>query len=249
MTIAILLVYEICKNEDDLVVTSSFDYEKRKQLFEKLGDASCQLKNHSKAIEFYLKMLESAELNGETDKLLTPIYVSLYQTYMDQQQYHKALEYLWKEFEIIKTEPKEACSTLVHLAEVSELAGKDFWTVENILQRCWSESKQLNDKRVEKNVLLKLVKLNKKHKMDSLVELVKQSALDQGIDLNAVENSEEISDEPQSEEIIWEDNKNELILSSDLDSSENDENKEKGFYQHILCAKYLLQLKFIFKFI
>ena len=173
-------------------------------------------------------MLESAELNGEKDKQLTPIYVSLYQTYIDQQQYHKALEYLWKEYEIIKNEPKEACSTLVNLSEVSELAGEDFWTVENILQRCWSETKKLNDKRVEKNVLLKLVELNQKHKMDSLVELVEQSAVDRGIDLKT-EDSEDLSEEPQSDEIIWEDNGSDLNLSSDNpDSSENEENKEKG---------------------
>lgn len=178
-----------------------------------------------------MKMLESAELNGETGKLLSPIYVSLYQTYIDQHQHDKALEFLWKEYEIIKSEPKEACSTLVNLAEVSEMAKKDFWTVENIYQRCWTEAKKLNDIKVERNVLLKLIKLNKKHKMESLVELVEQTALDRGFDLNSTDESKETSDEPQSEEVIWEESDCELILSSDNpDSSENENNKEKGYY-------------------
>jgi NF-kappa-B inhibitor-like protein 2 len=46
-----------------------------KLLYEKMGDGACALKNYQKAIYYYLKMLDNAEKNGDSDKDLIPVYV------------------------------------------------------------------------------------------------------------------------------------------------------------------------------
>lgn len=212
----------ISKCEDELVTTNSFDYVKRKNLFEKLGDGSCKLKNYAKANDFYLKMLEAAQFNGEQDQQLIPIYVSLYQTYIDNKDYSDALMYLWKEFELIKDVPNESCSTLLNIANLMDLAGKDFWDVEQTYQRSLTEARACEDIVMEKAVLVKLVKLNQKHGMASLAEILERDAAAKGI--NLVESSEETD---YSEDLLDMCNEIslELELSSDPESSGNEQNR------------------------
>lgn len=212
----------ISKCEDELVTTNSFDYVKRKDLFEQLGDGSCKLKNYTKAIDFYLKMLEAAQFNGEQDNQLIPIYVSLYQTYIDNKDYSDALMYLWKEFELIKDVPNESCNTLLNIANVMDLAGKDFWDVEQTYQRSLTEARACEDIVMEKAVLVKLVKLNQKNGMASLAEILERDAAAKGI--NLVESSE---DTDYSEDLLEMCNEIslELELSSDPESSGNEQNR------------------------
>lgn len=175
----------ICKIEDQLIVTDSTDYEKVKKFYEHLGDGSCKLLNYEKGIVYYLKMLEIAELNGDNDKLLIPIYVSLYQTYKDNKEYQLALKYLWKEYEINKNISKEAYATLLNIADCYELLNtKDFWDIENILLRAKDEAKKLKSLKMEKNVILKQIQLRKKHNMNLFIEILKDEAKDSGIVLN-----------------------------------------------------------------
>ena len=212
----------ISKCEDELVTTNSYDYVKRKDLFEKLGDGSCKLKNYTKSIDFYLKMLEAAQFNGEQDHQLISIYVSLYQTYMDNKDYSDALMYLWKEFELIKDVPKESCSTLLNIANLMDLAGKDFWNVEQTYQRSLTEARACEDIAMEKAVLVKLVKLNQKNGMASLAEILERDAAVKGIQLS--ESSEETD---YSEDLldICNEISLELELSTDPESSGNEQNR------------------------
>lgn len=165
-----------------MVTTSSVDYSKRKCLYEKLGDGCCHLGNYDKALEYYSKMLECANLNNETGKSIIPIYVSLYQTYKDNKQYDEALKYLWKEYELNKDEPKEAFSTLCGIAEICELQMQSFWTIQDIYQRAKHHAAGAGEDKLklEKIVYARLRKLQIKHGMNVLAEELLQEAISKG---------------------------------------------------------------------
>lgn len=164
---------KICETLDELVTTSSVDYTKRKHLYEKLGDYCCHLFNYTKALDYYGKMLECAQLNKESGKALIPIYISLYQTYKDNKQYDEALKYLWMEFELNKDVPKEAFSTLCTIAEICELQKQSFWTIQDIYQQAKEQAIKVGGEtqlKLEKIVYARLKKLHMKHNMNVLAE-------------------------------------------------------------------------------
>lgn len=204
------------------MITNSYDYAKRKELFEKLGDGSCKLKSFSKAIDFYLKSLEASLLNGDDERQMIPIYVSLYQTYIDNKEYESALKYMNKEYELIRDEPKEACATLIALGNLLDLAGKDFWEVDTIYRKAIAEARKTDDRSLEKAAMVKLVKFSRNRSMISLAEILEQEAAEKGIEL--IEASEDLE---YSEDIpdICNDISLELQLSSDPESSDNERPK------------------------
>ncbi|XP_030571588.1 tonsoku-like protein [Drosophila novamexicana] len=180
------VVVKICQCLDELVLTSSVDYGKLKDLYEKLGDGCCHLFNYEKAIVYYQKMLECAELNEERGKSLVPIYVSLYQTYKDNKQYDKALEYLWKEFELNQDVPAEAFTTLCSIAEICEQQAQPFWTVHDVYQKALRQAAKADESvstKLEKIALVRLHKLQLKHKMHVLAENLEAEASAKGINL------------------------------------------------------------------
>lgn len=99
-------VAAICRAEDRLVTTASTDFAAKKSLFELLGDGCCQLKNFAKALDYYQMMLANAEKCFVSERELVPIYVSLYQTYLDLGRNKEALDFMWKEFNLVKDTPK-----------------------------------------------------------------------------------------------------------------------------------------------
>ncbi|XP_017861360.1 PREDICTED: tonsoku-like protein isoform X1 [Drosophila arizonae] len=180
------VVVKICQTLDELVLTSSVNYAKLKDLYEKLGDGCCHLLNYEKAIDYYKKMLENAELNGERGKSLVPIYVSLYQTYKDNKQYDKALEYLWKEYELNQDMPGEAFTTLCSIAEICELLAQPFWTIHDVYQKALRQAAKADESssaKLEKIALVRLHKLQLKHKMTMLAENLEADAKAKGINL------------------------------------------------------------------
>jgi NF-kappa-B inhibitor-like protein 2 len=172
------LVAAICYTEDSLITTDSDDYKQKKVLFEKMGDGACKLENYSIACEYYLKMLKNAKLNGDSDKALIPCYISLYQTYIDNKEYEKALEYLEEELKLIENVPKEAFNTLINIAGVYEGMGeaKSFWDTERVYQRARKEAEKLRDEKMEKIALKKLLDLHKKHNYNDLADNLKKEA-------------------------------------------------------------------------
>lgn len=214
------IVHALCKYEDELIITDSFDYENRKRLFEKLGDGSCKLKVFPKAIEFYLKQLEAAELNGETGKKLIPIYISLYQTYIDMGQYDDAMKFLELEYELIKENPKEACITLLSMGNLSHKAMKNFWDVDAVYRKALCDARKAEDLQTERTIIKKIVELCKENKMESLSEILEQEAEAKGIDLK-----NDIEDFEMSEDLLDSCGINalDIELSTDMDSSENEE--------------------------
>lgn len=220
----IFSVLKLCQFEDSLVTTNSYDYAKRKTLFEKLGDGSCKLKNFPKAIDFYLKALEAAELNGEGGSQLAGLYVSLYQTFIDNKQYKEAIEYIQKEYELIKHEPKEAAVTLLGLGDLLDRDGRKFWEAEAMYRRALDEARKIDNPALERDVTKKFVTFCRKRSMLSVVEMLEQEATGKGINLESVEASEEVE---YSEDILELSNDFDLDLqlSSDPESSDNEQNR------------------------
>lgn len=154
-------------------------------MYEKLGDGCCHLTNYSKALEYYQKMLECAQLNNEPPKSMIPIYVSLYQTYKDNKQYDQALEYLWKEYELNKDVPTEAITTLCSIAEICELQMQSFWTIQDIYLKAKDHAAKAGDARLklEKIVYARLRKLQLKHNMNIMAEELAEEANTKGMAL------------------------------------------------------------------
>lgn len=192
------LVAAMCYAETALINANSEDWEMRKKLYEKLGDGACRLKSYEAGLGYYLKMLKAAEENHDDGKSLIPIYVSLYQTYKDTNQYEKALEFMWKEYELCQDIPLEAFSTLFEIAETYQLANKPFWSTDAIYNRTREEAKKLNDKKKEELVIFEQIALRKKHKMDTLATLMKEEATLAGFSV--------INASPKNEQLVGEDN-------------------------------------------
>lgn len=175
-------VAALCITLDKLVTTDLINYEERKKLNEKMGDGCCLLQNYKKAIDYYLQMLENGKLCYKNEKELIPIYVSLYQTYKDDKQYEKSLEYLWKEYELNKNEPTEAFNTLCNIAEIYEIQLKPFWTIYDIYQKAIDEARKSGNCTNEKIVYYRLMKLEKHHNMHCLIDNLKEEAKSRGMD-------------------------------------------------------------------
>uniref|UniRef100_A0A182PJS9 Tonsoku-like protein n=1 Tax=Anopheles epiroticus TaxID=199890 RepID=A0A182PJS9_9DIPT len=192
----------MCRMEDELVTTEATNYARRKVLYERMGDGACKLRNFSKAIDYYKRMLQCAEANGEADRQLLPCYVSLYQTYIDNREYEQALEYLWKEHSIIANEPQEAYHTLMKIAKLYERQKKSFFTIQNVYLQAKDEAKKLESIELQRVPVQRAVKLLRANCMDLMADKLEQDAIAEGVNLataNGPEpDSEEFPDQNQS---------------------------------------------------
>ncbi|XP_068618192.1 tonsoku-like protein [Battus philenor] len=168
------VVAAMCYTEDLLISTDPTNNVEFKKLYEKLGDGACHLRNYAGAVEFYLKMLDHAELAGDSGKTLIPIYVSLYQTYKDMGCYNEALQYYDKEYELIKDVPKEAFTTLLNIAEVSFLAKKPYDEIEKACHGARKAAKEWNIKKYEIRVLKYLLKYQEAYFESEKMEQTKE---------------------------------------------------------------------------
>ncbi|XP_055384111.1 tonsoku-like protein [Condylostylus longicornis] len=216
------IVAAICYALHSLIETKMEDYDTRKRLYEKIGDGSCSLQNYEKAIEYYLQALDAARKNGDTIKQLIPIYISLYQTYKDNKEYEKSLEFLWKEFEANKNIPEEAVTTLFNIGEVCEIQMKPFWTVYEIYQKACNESKKINQSnKLLKIALVRQFKLAIKYNMTSVADDIKEEALKENINIEDIEN--DLDDD--SEELLSDENTPDIgedICLENLTDSDNE---------------------------
>ncbi|XP_055529148.1 tonsoku-like protein [Wyeomyia smithii] len=223
------IVVALCRIEDKLITTDDNDHATKKRLYEQMGDGSCKLENYSKGIDYYLKMLDCARRNGETDRELVPIYVSLYQTYKDNKQYTEALEYLWKEHDLIKNIPKEAFNTLLNIAEVYELQEESYFEIEDIYRRARQEAKKLKSLKSEKVALKRCIAVLKKHGMDLMVENLETEAAQAGIDLTSSDVESDSDTEQNETETSIEFHINTEEFGDDVDLAElsNSENEDQ----------------------
>ncbi|XP_034831610.1 tonsoku-like protein [Maniola hyperantus] len=190
------VVAAMCYTEDLLVSTDPSDHVTFKRLYEKLGDGACHLLNYTGAVEYYLKMLDHAELAGDCGKTLIPIYVSLYQTYKDMGYYYDALRYYYKEYELIKDVPKEAYTTLYNIAEVSFLAKKPYDQIEKACLDARNAARDWNKKKYEVRILKNLLKYQEEYGELDKMEETKSELKALGYD--DVDNLEHCSEDDQS---------------------------------------------------
>lgn len=184
-----------------------------------MGDGACAVQNYEKAIDYYLKMLETVESGLFDRKDLIPVYVSLYQTYTDLKQYDDALVYLRKEQELNKDDPKEYITTLIQIGDVYDLAGKGFWEIENVYQEARTHAQQQHDLRMEKRIGMKQIALRKKHNMSTLVEILVDELKMSGIDVDDLDAEDGRSDVEQSSQSS-ESEKNTPDIGEDISLSE-----------------------------
>ncbi|XP_053663789.1 tonsoku-like protein [Anopheles marshallii] len=203
----------MCRMEDELITIDASNYVRRKELYERMGDGACKLRNFSKAIDYYKLMLQNAEANGETDRQLIPCYVSLYQTYIDNRQYEEALGYLWKEHNIINNEPQEAYYTLMKIGKLYERQKKSFFEIQNIYLQAKGEARKLNSIELQRAAVQRAVKVLRGCCMDLMADNLEQEALGEGIDISNVA-------EPDSEDLLDQHQTNDLI---DYDVEEDEE--------------------------
>lgn len=222
----------MCNAENALITTNSADVVVRKKLYEKLGDGACKLRNFTAAIGYYKKMLEAAEMNGDSGTQLVPVYVSLYQTYKDMNDYDRALEYMQKEYELCKDVPSEAFSTLLGIAETQSLAGKDFWAVDAIYEEAKKVAQNMACKKKEKKVLLKQLELREKREMTTLADIIREEIKSHSFDVSdcaADDDSNDGIDEDTSEEINTPDIGDDICLDELSDSaSENEDDRKQS---------------------
>ncbi|XP_028171929.1 LOW QUALITY PROTEIN: tonsoku-like protein [Ostrinia furnacalis] len=186
------VVAAMCYTEDLLISSDPSDHITFKKLYEKLGDGACHLKNYAGAVEYYLKMLDHAELAGDCGKTLIPIYVSLYQTYKDMGSYNEALDYYEKEYELIKDVPKEAFTTLYNIAEALFLAKKPYHQVQKACLDARNAAKEWNKKKCEIRVLKSLLKYQEEYGETDKMEDIRNELRALGYDdFDNLDNSED----------------------------------------------------------
>uniref|UniRef100_A0A182NKG3 Tonsoku-like protein n=1 Tax=Anopheles dirus TaxID=7168 RepID=A0A182NKG3_9DIPT len=212
----------MCRIEDELITTGEMDLPRRKVLYERMGDGACKLRNFEKAIGYYQRMLQCAEELGETDRELLPCYVSLYQTYIDNQQYEEALKYLQKEHDIIANDPQESYHTLMKIAKLSERVNESFFEVHNIYLRALEEAKKMHSIDLQRVPVQRAIKLLRSKCMDLMADQLEGEAIAAGItDLNVVP--------PDSEDLP---DGNQLCDLIDYDAEEEEDEEREGKEQN-----------------
>ncbi|XP_031621038.1 tonsoku-like protein [Contarinia nasturtii] len=223
------IVAAMCKAENALITIDSDNQIERKKLYEKLGDGSCKLRNFSAAIGYYKKMLDAAKKNGDNGHQLIPVYVSLYQTYRDMNEYDLALDYMQKEYELCKDVPEEKLSTLLGIAETQSLADKDFWTIDGTYEEARKIAQNMANKKKEKIVLLKQLTLREKHSMATLADIMREELKSSNFNMSDCGDDEDTNDDIDSEELNTPDVGDDICLETLSDSAnENEEEEEEN---------------------
>lgn len=146
-------VAAMCEFEDKLTdLPPENCFAERKKLYENLGDAASELNNYSLALTYYHLMLECVQKCGSKKKDLIESYVSLAQTYKDNNQLSNALQYFKKELELEEANSPEACKTLLNIAEIYHLQEN----IEEMLatySRAKSISSESSDLKLKRSVL------------------------------------------------------------------------------------------------
>ncbi|CAH1399483.1 unnamed protein product [Nezara viridula] len=149
-------VAAMCEFEDKLTdLPPDNSFEERKKLYENLGDAASEFNNYSLALTYYHLMLECVQKCGNKKKDLIESFVSLAQTYKDNNQLSNALQYFKKELELEETNSPEACKTLLNIAEIYQLQEN----VEEMLatySKAKSISSESSDLKLKRTVLKSL---------------------------------------------------------------------------------------------
>lgn len=104
-------------------------------------------------------------------------------------------------------------ATLLTIADSLDACKRDFWTIDEVLQNARVECKQLDDPRTEAAIVRKMITLREKHRMMTLVEMLRDEAAAAGLDLTAA-----VDDDGTESSVSTE--KNTLELGNDINLDE-----------------------------
>lgn len=145
----------MCYTEDKLVISSG-DSKEMKNLYEIMGDGACELKNFSKAIEYYQLMLKYAEQSGISNRELASCYYSLAETYKDNGQYTEAVKYFEKEYALCK-DLQDNLNTLSNIADTKESANASKDEVKKVYERAFKNCRECKDLKEERRMVNRYV--------------------------------------------------------------------------------------------
>ncbi|XP_066250024.1 tonsoku-like protein [Euwallacea similis] len=222
------VVAAMCKIEDEIIVCN--EQKQLKVLYEKMGDGACNLKNFSKAIEYYKKMLDAAERTGVSDKELGECYYSLGETYKDNGDYKEAELYFEKEYDLCKNNIKESLNTMCKIADLKEMAKDEAEQIKAIYERGLTYCRKKQNLKEEKYVAKRYVEFLRRsfgHKEAFKIERHLQRLNEQ---LEEEEEAESSSSECESEDSTKVPIGEDIVLSEITDISEESDNDvpEKG---------------------
>ncbi|XP_071174589.1 tonsoku-like protein [Mytilus edulis] len=192
------------------------------KIYEQLGDGAAEIGNFKQALEFYHKMLDCSIDEQSPGKDLIPIYISLAQTYADNKQYGKAVEYYNKEKECRGEDYGQICRTWLNIAECQELDGKSYDDVSMCYMKAFECARKANHYKLQVHVLKSLVEVQKYYKQKTHLKQTERkldnikTKFDVGSD---EELSEEERDSQRSDDV-------ENLSISEL--SESEESEEEG---------------------
>lgn len=147
----------MCYTEDKLVVSSG-DNKEMKNLYENMGDCACELKHFSSAIKYYHLMLQYAEKCGISNRELASCYYSLAETYKDNGQFDKAVEYFEKEYDLCKT-LQDNLNTLSKIADTKESANDSKEEIKNVYDKAIKNCQDNKNLKEEIRMVNRLVNL------------------------------------------------------------------------------------------
>lgn len=76
-------------------------------------------------------------------------------------------------------------TTLLTISDALNDCNRDFWEIDEVLQKARTECKRLIDPKTEAGIVLKMIALREKHRMMTLVEMLREEAKAAGLDLSA----------------------------------------------------------------
>ncbi|XP_044760156.1 tonsoku-like protein isoform X2 [Coccinella septempunctata] len=144
-------VVKLYRKEKEMVSNSYSNVELQK-FYEKMGDGFSEMNCYDKALEYYHKMLELAEI---TKTNLSSCYYSIAATYRDDEQYDKAVEFFEKEYALCDF--KKGLDTLCEIADTKESGGSPSSEIIKVYERAIQRCKEANSQREEGRMLGRLI--------------------------------------------------------------------------------------------
>lgn len=185
--------------------------KERKSFLEKIADALSSINCYKLAIEKYLLCLDCMHDDALQEK--APIYYSLAQTYFDDGNVPKALEYFEKECNCHQEEPLEQIKTMWKMAEVLE-EEKRMNESEQLYLKAITLAEKSGDSKFIHNSISKVISF-----YNSTNDVIKAQNAEKKLDAIQYEyqSDEEVENKDESQELFGD------IRLSELSDSDNNE--------------------------
>ena len=190
--------------DEEALLAENIDDDKKRCLYEKLGDRYANFENFAQAITFYKKELQVAESCGSNSSILASIYQSLARTYEDIEDYSNALTYYEKELVIrLETDPKEASKTSIKMGHCSENLKAEYTTIRKYYDEAYQYAKLTHDLKLQIHTLkqhseVSCIPIDEKHE---LLDELNKLAIENNLDVDVLPSESEGEDENEDDDI------------------------------------------------